>query len=245
MPVTNWQIGISMISVIIRRTDEPKVIQMTQADLVRQLSSINGSEILLEDSWSEGLKKVRTPYVSLVEPDCVFSSSYYASNYGLIKKAHEKGAPYKGGGGYQKLAMLSSCLGIKDFGNRVYNYELDKVREGEVSGVQMKGWHICATKTKLNMKLYSVQVGFVPGAVIRMSAIKDIIEDELWDGNDLVKLSTALSFYLWNTGRVVQLNPNTTYVSSDGNLEKPPLFETHIPDKVRNLFQKELIGYIP
>jgi hypothetical protein len=236
-----------MITVIIKRTDEPKVIQMTQADLVRQLSDIRGAEIILEDTWSEGLKRVRTPYVSLVEPDCVFSSSYYSSNMGLITKAHAKvdSGHAMGGGGYQKLAMITSCLGVRDFGNRIYNYELDKVREGEVSGVQLKGWHIMPTRTKLNMKLYHVQIGFVPGAVIRMSALKDIIDDQLWDGDDLVKLSTALSFYLWDTGRRIQLNPNTTYVSSDKNLEKPPLFETKVPDKVANIFHKEGIGYLP
>lgn len=235
-----------MISVVIRRTEEPKVIQMTQSDLVKQLSSINGAEIILEDTWIEGLKKVRTPYVSLVEPDCVFSANYYASNVGLMRKAHEKKAygGGGGGGGYQKLAMIASCLGVRDFGNRIYNYELDKVREGEVSGVQMKGWHILPVKRKLNMKLYHVQVGFVPGAIIRMSALKDIIEDDMWDGEDLVRLSTALSFYLWDTNRRVQLNPNTTYVSTDKNLENPPQFETKVPDKVANVFRQEGIGYL-
>jgi len=236
-----------MITVVIKRTDEPKVIQMTQSDLVKQLGSIDGAEIILEDTWGEGLKKVRTPYVSLVEPDCVFSASYFSSNVGLMKKAHEKTDPHKwgGGGGYQKLAMVASCLGVRDFGNRIYSFELDKVQEGEVSGVQMKGWHIIPNRQKLNMKLYHIQVGFVPGAVIRMSAIKDIIEDELWDGEDLVKLSTALSFYLWDTGRRIQLNPNTTYVSSDKNLEKPPLFETKVPAKVATIFHQEGIGYMP
>jgi hypothetical protein len=237
-----------MISVVIRRTEEPKVIQMTQSDLVKQLGSINGAEIILEDTWSEGLKKVRTPYVSLVEPDCVFSANYYTSNMGIMKKAHEKvqghvGQP-EGGGGYQKLAMIASCFGVKNFANRIYSYELDKVREGmEINGVQMKGWHIQPDQTKRSNKLYHVQVGFIPGAVIRMSAIKDIIEDALWNGNDLVKLSTALSFYLWDSGRRIQVNPNTTYVSNDDFLQKPPLFETRVPDKVANIFHKEGIGF--
>lgn len=237
-----------MISVIIKRTDEPKVIQMTQSDLVRQLGAINGAEIILEDTWTEGLKKVRTPYVSLVEPDCVFSAGYYASNVGLIVKAHEKAqgkaGHSMGSGGFQKLAMITSCLGVRDFGNRIYSYELDKVKEGEINDVKLKGWHIVPTRTKLNMKLYSVQVGFVPGAVIRMSAIKDIIEDELWDGVDLVQLSTALSFYLWDTGRRIQVNPNTTYVSSDKNLEKPPLFDTKVPARVANIFHQQGIGWL-
>lgn len=237
-----------MISVIIRRTDEPKVIQMTQSDLVKQLSEIRGAEIILEDTWTEGLKKVRTPYVSLVEPDCVFSAHYYSSNLGLMMKAHAKVAGGEkqpmGGGGYQKLAMISSCVGIRDFGNRIYGYELDKKKDIDVNGVSGNSWHIAPTRKKLNMKLYHLQVGFVPGAIIRTSAIKDIIDDELWDGKDLVKLSTALSFYLWDTGRRIQVNPNTTYVSADTNLEQPPLFPTKVPAKVASIFQHEGIGWL-
>lgn len=244
-----------MISVIIKRTDEPKVIQMTQADLVRQLGNINGAEIILANDWIEGLKLVRTPFVCLVEPDCVFSANYFSSNVNLLIKSQSnipggKGSGRgTGGGGLTKLAMISSCLGIRDFGNRIYNYNLEKVnlpdRFKTSSGdLTMKGWHILPNRRKLNMKLYQVQVGFVPGAIIRMSAITDIIEDDLWLDVDLVKLSTALSFYFWNTGRRIKLNPNTTYVSNDKNLEKPPLFEITVPNQVANIFNQEGIGWI-
>lgn len=240
-----------MITVVIRRTDEPKVIQMTQSDLVKQLGQVNGAEIILTDSWAEGLKKIRTPYVSLVEPDCVFSAGYYASNVSLMAKTLAGVAGGKGrgagGGGYTKLAMISSCIGIHDFGNRVYNYQLSKVQlsdtyklpEGDLT---MRSWQIQPNHNKLNKSLYHAQVGFVPGAIIRMSAIKDIVDDELWEIPDMVKLSTALSFYFWDTGRRVQVNPNTTYVSADNNLEKPPLFETKVPDTVKNIFNQEGIG---
>lgn len=236
-----------MITVIIKRSDEPKVIQMTQADLVRQLGQIEGAEIMLEDNWSDGLKKVRTPYVTLIEPDAVFSANYFASNVGLLSKAHAKTAATasqpEGGGGYQKLAMIASCVGVRTYGERIYNYELKKIEDININGVTGEGWHASPCRHKLNMKLYHVQIGFVPGAIIRMSAIKDTIEDELWYGNDLVKLSTALSFYLWDTGRRIQLNPNTTYVSLDKNLENPPLFKANIPDKVKNIFTQEGIGW--
>ena len=236
-----------MLTIILKRVNEPTVVQMTQSDLVKQVSQINGTEIILTDSWAEGLKKVRTPYVSLIEDDCVFSANYYSSNFGLMKKAHAKVVNGKiGGGGYQKLAMISSCLGIKDFGNRIYNYELKKVKDGgEINGVQLKIWGIIPSRTKVSTKLYTVQVGFVPGAIIRYSAIKDIIDDELWETKDLVKLSTAVSFYLWNTNRSLQVNPNTTYVSGDDNLELPPLFDVKVPDKVANIFTQQYIGKIP
>lgn len=236
-----------MLTLVIRRTDEPTVIQMTQSDLVKQIAQINGAEIILEDTWGEGLRKVRTPYVSLVEPDCVFSANYYSSNMGIMKKAHEKvqghvGQP-EGGGGYQRLAMLTSCVGARNFASRIFNYELDKVLDINTVDVTGKSWHIVPVKNQLSLNAYHVQVGFVPGAVIRLSAIKDIIDDELWDGEDLVKLSTAVSFYMWDTNKHIQMNPSTTYVSNDINIERPPLFDVKVPDKVANFFRKELVGY--
>jgi hypothetical protein len=237
-----------MITVVIKRTEEPKVIQFTQMDIAKHLSGIQGAEIILEDTWGEGLRKVRTPYVSLVEPDCTLSANYYSSNVGLMHKtlsgkAGGKGAGRgAGGGGYTKLAMISSCLGIRDFGNRIYNYTLDKVEDMNVNGVIGKGWHPMPDRGKRSLQLYHVQIGFVPGAIIRMSAIKDIMEDELWDDRNLVKLSTALSFYFWDTGRRIQVNSNTTYVSLNNNLEKPELFETRVPLRVANIFTQERIG---
>lgn len=235
-----------MITVVIRRTDEPKVIQMTQADLSRQLGGINGAEIILADTWLEGLKKVRTPFVSLVEPDCVFSANYYGSNASLINKGGKKG------GGYNKLAMLSSCLGIRDYGNRIYHYELKKEEEkagviqveGKPTAVSMKNWKLAPCRDKRFSGLYSAQVGFVPGAVIRMASIKDIVDDMLWNERDLVKLSTALSFYFWDTTRRIQVNPNTTYVSLAKGLDKPPLFDFTVPVKAANIFQQEYIGHV-
>jgi len=228
---------------------------MTQTDLVKQLGSTNGAEIILVDTWGEGLRQVRTPYVSLIEPDCVFSSSYYSSNVGIMVKAQPRVAGSKGrshtsgirgGGGDMKFAMLASCLGINNFANRIYNYRLDKIKEGEFAvgskKAEIKGWHVQPFREKLNSKPYEVQIAFVPGAVIRVSAIKDIIDDELWDDKDLVKLSTAVSFYLWNNGRRIKVNPNTTYVSLDKKLEIPPLFSVDIPDRVKNLFSQEYIG---
>jgi len=230
-----------MISVVIKRTDEPKVIQMTQADLTRQLRDINGAEIILEDTWMEGLRKVRTPFVSLVEPDCVFSANYFSSNVNLLKKKNNGKS-----GGDIKVAMISSCLGIRDYGNRIYHYELKQVNE-QLSlhpNISMKEWSLQPCKDKRFTKLYLAQVGFVPGAIIRMHSIKEIIDDELWESKDLVKLSTALSFYLWNTNRRIQVNPNTTYVSLANGLEKPSLFDFKVPDKVANMFQTEYIGYV-
>lgn len=235
-----------MITVIIRRTDEPKVIHMTQNDLAKQLDNINGAEVLLEDSWRVGLQKVRTPYVCLIEPDCVFSASYFVNNVGIMKKTNAAH-----GGGNTKVAMLSSCLGIRDFGNRIYNFELDKVKVPSVGNmtskgeaIQIKSWHIRPFRDKLSLKVYPVQVGWVPGAIIRTTAIKDLLDEDMWDDPDLLRLSTALSFYFWDTNRRIHLNSNTTYVTNEKKWENPPLFDVTVPTKVANIFHQELIGYL-
>jgi hypothetical protein len=220
-----------MITVIIKRSAEPTVIQMTQQDMVRQLSDINGAEILLEDSWVEGLRKVRTPYVCLVEADCILSANYLSSNYGLMKKKNDDIT----GGGNRKLSMISSCLGVKTFDNRIYNYKLENVKDGPAT----KGWHVQPCRKKRDMKLYNIQVGFVPGAIIKMSALGRDIDTLPWDTKNLVELSTIVSFHFWNTNRRIELNPNTTYVSDENYLDNPSLFKVDISDKVTNLFIRE------
>lgn len=228
-----------MLTVVIKRSEEPKVIQLTVENVVRELGGIVGAEMLLEDNWIDGLRKVRTPYVCLVEADCTLSSSYMTSNFGLMQKTHGSGA-YRGGG-YMKLAMIASCLGVNKFDNRVYNYRVEKVLENN-HNAQVYGYHPRPFRDKRDMKVYEVQIGFVPGAIMRVASIRETfgaLEPISWDEPNLVKLSTEVSYYLWNTGRRIQVNPNTTYVSTYSHLENPMLFKTDIPDRVANIFTRE------
>lgn len=222
-----------MLTVIIKRSQEPTVVQMTYEDVSKQVHDINGAEILLTDTWIEGLKKVRTPLVCLLEADCVLSSGYMASNFGLLNKHVAKGGK---GGGYNRLAMISSCLGIERFDNRIYNYGLEKVEDKN----GLSSWQVRPEREKRSTSLYHVQVGFVPGAIIRMSSLKGL-ESLPWDSNNLVEMSTAVSFHFWGSGRRIQLNPNTTYVSGEKYLEDPPLFDPHLPMMAGNIFDKERI----
>lgn len=220
-----------MITVIIPRTEEPKVVMYTQENLIKELYPIPDAEILIEDSWWQGLQKVKTPFVCLVEPDCVVSSGYFASNVGLFQKN-----PY-----YRKLAMVSSAVGVRNFANRVFNYELQQTDwEGFEDDVQTKSWFIGANKDKHSTKLCPVQVGFVPGAVIRTSALLENMDEfAKLPLKNLVEFSTRVSFKFWETGRRVEVNPNSTYVSNEGYLDNPPPFEPKVPNGVDNQFKKE------
>ena len=229
-----------MLSIIIKRDKDPNVNLLTELQMTKYLWQIpEGGEVLLEDSWQQGLKKVSTPFVCLVEPDCVLSGSYITSNYGLMKKTEGKLGQ---GGGYNKLAMLSSPVGVKEFSNRIFNYKLLKIISDRNNDdtFEIRTWHIQPFKEKRDMKIYNVQVGFVPGAIMRTSSLdKELIEDIDWDQPDMVKLSAEVSFYLWNTNRRVAINPNTTYVTNDERVGRPPLFTVDIPDRVGNLFVRE------
>lgn len=232
-----------MLTVVIKKSDDLDASQMTQKTILKELWAIPESEMLLEDSWLQGLKKVRTPFVCLVEADCILSASYIASNFNLLRKSQSQALGGKGtgrgmgGGGLMKLAVLSSCLGIKDFSNRIYNYRLAKVEDGP----SMKGWHIQPQRESRDIHLYMVQVGFIPGAIMRMSSIKDSIETLDWDQPDLVKMSTEVCFHLWGTNRRVALNPSTTYVTDTIGLDNPPLFSVKISTVVANTFNKEYL----
>lgn len=214
-----------MVTVIIKRNAEPTVIQLTQENIMRELQSMNNSEMLLEDSWATGLKKVRTPYVCLVEADCILNSGYLFSSVSVMMSDNHN--PIKRTGGYLKRAMLSSPVGIKSFSKRIYNYET-------MSGRIEPNYDV------RSISPYHVQIGFVPGAIIRMTAIKDIINKFDWNEPDLVRLSTKLSFYLWNSNRRVQVNPTNIYVSNESGLENPN-FSYHCPRKVMSIFEGQRI----
>lgn len=226
-----------MLTIVIKRNDEPTVIHLTQHTIMKELTMIADAEMILADSWTEGLKKVRTPYVCLVEADCTLSSSYLTSNYGLMKK--KSYGPGTLGGGANRTAMLASCLGIKKFDNRIYNYRVELTKSSDWS--KMKSYQVRPYREKNNMKCYPVQIGFLPGAILRYSSIKQSIDKIKWDQPNLVKLSADLSFWLWDTNRRVELNPNTTYVSNQEYLEDPPQYHVVVPDKVKNIFHQEAL----
>lgn len=213
-----------MITFVIKKTQEPTVVQLTRDNLLRELEGIGGAAILIEKTWKAGIKKTETPYVCLVEDDCVLSEGYVAINLGLMKQASTGIGNYRGGG-YTKLAMMASAVGMNRFSECIYGFSMFG---GEV---------ICDTIRMSEFAPYHVQVGFVPGAIMRYASIKDA--DVNWDDPNLVRLSAKLSSYLWDTNRRIKLNPHTVYVSANEELDDP--IEYSFPPKVKELFMKESI----
>lgn len=209
-----------MITIAIRDNGEPNVIKLTYENLHKELKDIPGADLIVVDNWFDAIPRAKKNlYVCFVEADCLVSSGYFASQLGLFKKN-----PY-----FRKLAMLSSATGVNDWGNRFYGYSLgNNYTDG-----------IIPNKDKKSNVVYPIQIGYVPGALIRIGMLTKVLNDlKLNNGieRDLVYLSTVLSLGFWGQGdgNRVHINPNTTYVSTEdyiNELGKPVEQAKELKDK--------------
>lgn len=221
-----------MLSVILPRTDEPTVLQLTQENLQKELGSVPGAELLLADNWEDGIMRARNDFICLVEPDCLVSSGYFASNLGLFTKSDH----------FRKLAMVTSAVGLDNWANRIFGYKLESIEYGDPKVMSTSEMEIRPVKTKTQNSLFAIEIGFLPGAVIRKSVARYLLNEfKQLRTKNLVQLSTETSFRLWETGRRVHVNPNTTYVSTVPYLAEPPRFKWKLEPGTYSMFEKESI----
>lgn len=188
-----------MLTVVIKN-DEKNVIDMTYAQLWKELQDIPGAELLVVDSWWDGLEKASTDFICFVESDCLVSSGFFASQVGIFKKDKA----------LRKLAVLGTALGVFHWGNRFYGYSF-----GNTYSDGLVPQRVASSK-----RPYPVQVAFIPGAIIRTSMLKRATEAHLkgeFPEDNLVEFSARLCLLLWEdgTGHRIALNPNTTYVTTE------------------------------
>lgn len=209
-----------MITVAIKDNGEPNVIKLTYENLHKELKDIPGADLIVVDNWSDAIPRAKKNlYVCFVEADCLVNSGYFTSQLGLFKKN-----PY-----FRKLAMLSSAIGVNEWGNKFYGYSLGNTYSDG----------IIPNKDKKSSGVYPVQIGFVPGALIRVGMLTKVLaglDVKNSIEGDLVYLSTVLSLAFWGQGdgNRVHLNPNTTYVSTEdyiNNIGKPVEQAKEMKDK--------------
>lgn len=217
-----------MLTVAIKDNHEPKVIQLTYENLHKELKDIQGSDLCVVDHWSDAISRAtskKNNYICFVEADCLVNSGYFGSMLGLFKKN-----PY-----FRKLAMLASGTGVNNWGNKFYGYRLgDNYSDG-----------IIPNREKKSNAVYPVQIGFVPGSIIRVNMLHHALSEiKLTNAmeDDLVYLSTQLSLAFWNQGdgNRVHINPNTTYVSTEdyiNDIGKP----IELAKKLKDKFVRESI----
>lgn len=215
-----------MLTCIIKNSGEEKVIELTYENLWKELKDIPDAKLMVSDHWFSDLDQVKTTYVCFVEPDCLVNSGYFSSQLGLFKKN-----PY-----FRKLAMLSTATGVNNWGNRFYGYSIgNNYADG-----------VIPNREKKSSGVYPVQIGYVPGSVIRMTMLKQALQAEnaspSWD-QDLVFLSTKLSLAFWRQGdgNRVHINPNTTYVTTEDYVNDIGKFD-HDGDGLVDMFRKEAIS---
>jgi hypothetical protein len=223
-----------MITVVIKNDGEPKVIQLTYQNLWKELKDIPGAELKINADWFEELPKTKNTFICFVEADCLVSSGYFASMLGLFNKSRM----------LRKLAMMSSSTGVENWANKFYGYSIQKAEYGddELSIIQPV---VQPNKEMKSRGVYPVQIGYMPGSLIRVATLKNMLNETNFNpdsSGDLVYLSTQISLGFWRhgDGNRVHLNPNSAYVTTEKYVNDLGQFDPQASD-VMEKFEKELI----
>lgn len=209
-----------MLSVIIKDDGEANVTKLTYENLWRELKGMPDVELIVAKDWLGALDKVENKYVCFVESDCLVSSGYFSSQLGLFKKNPD----------FRRLAMLSSAVAVNNWAVKFYGYSAGQ-------------GYVEPTKNKKSRYVYPVQVGYVPGAIINVLMLREILSDiQQVRYDDLIELSTIISFGFWRKGdgHRVHINPNTTYVTTEEYTNELGDLDLDTSD-LKDLFKREVI----
>lgn len=206
-----------MLTLVIKDSGEPNVIKLTYENIYKEIKDIAGAELLVADHWGDAMGSSKNRYICYLEADCLVSSGYFTSQMGLFKKNPK----------FRKLSMMSSATGVNNWANKFYGYSV---------GSSFSDGVIPVTDKK-SSRPYMVQIGFIPGAIIRKNMLikalgKIDYSNSLEDS--LVRFSTSLSFEFWRMGdgNPVFVNPNSTYVTTDDTANDIGRFDSEGADLV-------------
>jgi hypothetical protein len=215
-----------MITVVIKNNDEPNVIQLTYENLWKELKDINGSEMFIEKHWVDAVKKVKNKFICFVESDCLVSEGYFSKLLDVFD-----GNPH-----YQKLSMVSASVGVNAWDNKFYGYSLGNNYTNRI---------VPNTKRK-NSSHYAVQVGYVPGSVMRTFSLKDVLDKNKFakkTEDNLVDFSVKLSLGFWNREDCrIQINTKPTYITTEEYVNDTSDYEDSANlTKLKKMFAREEI----
>lgn len=222
-----------MLTLVIRDSGESSVVKYTYEDLYKEIKDIEGFQLLVSPDWFSVLPDVTNKYICFVESDCLVTPDYFK----IQLKALTENL-------IRRTSMLTSATAVKYWKNRFFGYQLGEVYDDFVLPV---------SKNKSNT-LYPIQVGYVPGAIIRVSMLEKALASlgDVKDlQNDLVYLSTQLSLAFWQqglengkgknpNGNPVYINPNQSYLTTEEYVNDVSKFDLNTPDLLEK-FQKESI----
>lgn len=206
-----------MLSVII---PEGKKSKLTELLCLKELRGLE-HEIIHAPTWRLGLEAAKGEFVCFVEPECDVSQDYFAKNLDIFTSQ-----PL-----YRKLALVASAVDVAESHHKLYGYLLSL--EGSLPS-------LIPSRIQSSNEPYNVQVAYIPGAIIRRSALDNV---ELVV-DDPIAASIRLSVDFWLKGTRLCINPNTLYSSGAVGFDIP-MHISGIPEGVSALipmFRRELIG---
>lgn len=208
-----------MISVIILDGGEPSVVDLTFRNLFKELKDIPDSELLIKRDWFD-LEGIKNRYVCFVEPDCLVAEGYFKKQLEGFKKR-----------GYSRLTgVMSSTTAVTYWDNKIYGYQVGS------------GQGTMPNRKKKSSSPFTVQVAYIPGAILRMTMLQTCLGDIQIDlKNDLVYLSQELSIAFWKRGYRVICNPQTTYCTTEDYVNDIGVFPVALDDKLISQFSRESI----
>lgn len=224
-----------MLTVVIKDDGEQNVIALTYQNLWKELKDIPDAELVVSKNWLDELPKIKNKYVCFVESDCLVNSGYFSSMIGLFKKSRM----------LRKLAMMSPSTGVNNWANKFYGYSVKKEWTG-APPVEVKQPFVQPNKEMKSRGVYPVQIGYVPGSIIRVASLKDLLLSTKFGGGyekDLVYFSAQISLGFWRQGdgNRVHLNPNSTYVTTEDYVNDLGKFDPEAGD-VMEMFRREGIS---
>jgi len=204
-----------VVTVVIKHDGEDNVIELTYENIWREIKDMEGASIIVTPSWFNVINTLTAPFVSFVEADCLVNSGYFKSQINLLKKNANN----------RHIAVMSASTAVNSWANRFYGYD--------VTGENVKE-SIVPNKEKKSTAPYMVQAAYLPGSIVRLSTLKNILDEGMkskeWDAS-LTDLSVDFSLRVWSRGigngigNMVMINPNATYVTTDKRVNEITSFD--------------------
>jgi hypothetical protein len=195
---------------------ESKETELTELWCRKELKKIN-HELIIAHDWRTGYQQANGEYVAFIEKDCVLSEGYFKALLALFDNKS-----------YRKLAMVSPALGVNHWQTKVYGYRLSPTS-------------VLPSQIKSSTDPYLIQIGYIPGSIIRRSALGNVAPSDV----DVMLESANLSIYFWIHGKRIIIHPDVTYVSTDDLLDLPyPMDSVMTKSLIETMamWSRELIG---
>lgn len=147
-------------------------------------------EFIVVKQWDHGLEKATGKFVCFMEHNADFRGGMFIR--GLLDILIKPG--------YSKLAMISPAVEELETGRMIFSYSIDP------SGQTLE----THTEPK-SLEPYMARVGYIPGAIIRKSALEgwwgQMRSARAWP----LQLSADFSTHLWNHGLRLHVDPKMVY----------------------------------